>query len=136
MLQYVRGDAAECEVTVALAAHAARTSGVPGLLHAFSGDAAMAATLVKAGYLISFAHPVSYAKNIGPRVAAAGIPAAHLLVETDSPYLGPASDQRNEPLTTLRTAAVLAELRHEPVEAIATAAADNYRRALEPVASP
>jgi TatD DNase family protein len=124
------------EVTAALAAHAARASGVPGLLHAFSGDAAMAATLVEAGYLISFAHPVSYAKNHGPRAAAAAIPAAHLLVETDSPYLGPASDQRNEPATTLRTAAVLAQLRHEPVEAIAIAAGENYRRALEPVAAP
>jgi TatD DNase family protein len=122
---------AHAEVTAALVTHAA-ASGVttPGILHAFSGDAAMAAALADAHYLVSFAHPVSYAKNLGPRSAAAAIPADHLLVETDAPYLGPASDQRNEPTTTLRTAAVIADLRDEPVEAVAAAAGANLARAL------
>jgi len=115
---------AHAEVTAALTAHAARatTAAVPGILHAFSGDADMALALVEGGYLISFALPVSFPKNVGPRAAAAAIPAANLLVETDSPYLGPASDQRNEPTTVLRTAAVLARLRGEPVEVVAAAA--------------
>jgi TatD DNase family protein len=121
---------AHAEVTAVLVAHAARRggAGLPGILHAFSGDEAMATALVGAGYLISFAHPVSYAKNLGPRAAAAAIPATSLLVETDSPYLGPASDQRNEPTTTLRTAAVLAQLRDDPIEAIATVVGAAYRR--------
>jgi TatD DNase family protein len=113
---------AHAEVTAALIDHAPRTPGVPGVLHAFSGDARMATTLVAAGYLISFALPVSFPKNVGPRAAAATIPATNLLVETDSPYLGLAPDQRNEPTTVLRTAAMLARLREEPVEAVATAA--------------
>ncbi len=71
----------------------------------------MATALVDAGYLISFALPVSFPKNIGPREAAAAIPATNLLVETDSPYLGVSKDVRNEPTTVLRTAAVLARLR-------------------------
>jgi TatD DNase family protein len=110
---------------------------MPGILHAFSGDEAMAADLVEAGYLISFAHPVSYAKNLGPRAAAAVIPATALLVETDSPYLAPASDQRNEPTTTLRTATVLAGLRGEEPTQVAASAAGNYRRLVTPTeASP
>jgi len=113
---------AHAEVTAALIDHAPRIPGVPGVLHAFSGDARMATTLVAAGYLISFALPVSFPKNVGPRAAAAAIPATNLLVETDSPYLGLAQDQRNEPTTVLRTAAMLARLREEPVEAVATAA--------------
>ena len=122
------------EVAVALTAHAARstTAAVPGILHAFSGDADMAQALVEAGYLISFAWPVSFSKNVGPRAAAAAIPATHLLVETDSPYLGPAADQRNEPTTVLRTAATLAVLRESTPEIVAAAAAAAYRGALSP----
>ena len=104
---------------------------VAGILHAFSGDAAMAAALVDAGYLISFALPVSFPKNIGPREAAAAIPAASLLVETDSPYLGLSKDERNEPTTVLRTAAVLARLRDVDPEQIGAATAASYRRLLE-----
>jgi TatD DNase family protein len=120
------------EVIAALVTHAARTKGVPGILHAFSGDAAMAAALVGAGYLISFALPVSFPKNIGPREAAAAIPAAHLLVETDSPYLGVAKDQRNEPTTVLRTAAVLGRLRDEDPELVGAAGHRSYQRLWRP----
>jgi TatD DNase family protein len=123
------------EITAALLGHAPRADGIPGILHAFSGDAAMAAALVDAGYLISFAHPVSYAKNLGPRTAAAAIPAEQLLVETDSPYLAPASDRRNEPTTALRTAAVIAELRDEAVERLAATAGANLARTFQ-TASP
>ena len=123
------------EVIAVLVGHAARrrgaegkADGVIGILHAFSGDAAMATALVEGGYLISFALPVSFPKNIGPRAAAAAIPATHLLVETDSPYLGMAKDQRNEPTTVLRTAAVLARLRDTDPAQIATAAGSSYQR--------
>jgi TatD DNase family protein len=128
---------AHAEVTAALVGHAAVSSiTMPGILHAFSGDAEMAAVLVEADYLISFAHPVSYAKNLGPRAAAAAIPGHHLLVETDSPYLGPASDQRNEPTTVIRTAAVLARLRDEAPEAVAVAARANLDRLLGSAPAP
>jgi TatD DNase family protein len=116
------------EVTAALVAHAPHGAGVPGILHAFSGDAAMAHALVTAGYLISFALTVSFPKNTGPREAAATLPIANLLVETDSPYLGVAKDQRNEPTTVLRTAAVLARLRNEDPELIGAAARTSYQR--------
>jgi TatD DNase family protein len=126
------------EVTAALVAHAGRVRGVhvaadgpvTGILHAFSGNAGMAAALVEAGYLISFALPVSFPKNIGPRAAAAAIPETHLLVETDSPYLGVSKDERNEPTTVLRTAAVLARLRETDPGQIGAAAAESYSRLL------
>ncbi len=122
------------EATAALTAHAARFTAatVPGILHAFSGDAEMAQALVAAGYLISFAWPVSFSKNVGPRAAAAAIPGENLLVETDSPYLGPAADQRNEPTTVLRTAAMIAVLRDSTPREVAAAAAAAYRRAVSP----
>lgn len=115
------------EVAAALLDHAPRGPRVPGMLHAFSGDAAMATALAAAGYLISFALPVSFRANHGPRAAAAALPATHLLVETDSPYLGIASD-RNEPTTVLRTASAIARLRDDAPEAVAAAANAAYGR--------
>ena len=73
------------EVTAALVAHAPLAAGGTGHPPRLLRRPAMAAALVDAGYLISFALPVSFPKNIGPRDAAAAIPATNLLVETDSP---------------------------------------------------
>jgi TatD DNase family protein len=103
---------------------------VHGILHCFSGDASMAATLVGAGFLISFALPVSFSSAIGPRAAAAAIPEDAILVETDAPYLGFARGQRNEPTTTLRVSAELARLRGTSPDRIAAAASRNLDRAL------
>ncbi len=122
---------AHAEVTAALLDHALPgrgASAVPGMVHAFSGDAIMATSLAGAGYLISFALPVTFRANHGPRAAAAALSATHLLVETDSPYLGIERDQRNEPTTVLRTASALARLRNETSEAVAAAANVAYGR--------
>ncbi len=106
-------------------------SRAPGILHCFSGDAAMAADLVAAGFLVSFALPVAFSSSRGPRAAAAELPDSALLTETDAPYLGPrGSGTRNEPTTVLRVAAELARLRGTTPEAIATAASVNLVRLL------
>ena len=102
-----------------------------GILHCFSGDAALALDLAAAGYLISFALPVSFSSAHGPRAAAAALPEGAFLVETDAPWLAPGgAGARNEPTTALRVAAELARLRDTTPEAIAAAAADAYRRLL------
>lgn len=82
-----------------------------GVLHAFSGDAAMAARLTEAGFLVSFALPVAFTSARGPREAARLLPDGRFLVETDAPYLGPERDVRNEPTTSLRVVTELARLR-------------------------
>ena len=84
---------------------------IRGMLHAFSGDAAMALRLASAGFVISFALPVRFRTATGPRAAASALGADRILVETDSPYLGPAPDRPNEPTTVLRVASELARLR-------------------------
>jgi len=117
------------EVTRALLAWTGRMSGsARGALHAFSGDAGMALELVAAGYLISFALPVSFRRAVGPRAAAAEIPPGSFLVETDAPYLGPDKEARNEPTTALRVAAELAQLRGSDPDAIAREAREAYDR--------
>ena len=100
------------------------------VLHCFSGDAAMAATLAGRGFLVSFALPLSFKSATGPRAAAADLPATAILVETDAPWLGPGADRRNEPTTALRVAAELGRLRETSPEAIAAAARSNLDRLL------
>jgi TatD DNase family protein len=82
-----------------------------GVLHAFSGDAAMARSLTAAGFVLSFALPVAFGSAAGPRAAAAALADGTFLVETDAPYLGPDASRRNEPTTVLRVVAELARLR-------------------------
>jgi TatD DNase family protein len=101
---------------------------VCGVLHAFSGDATMAQTLVQAGFLISFALPVAFRSATGPRQAAAALPAGTFLVETDAPYLGPDRDRRNEPVTALRVLAELGRLREAPTEELVTSVRAAYDR--------
>jgi TatD DNase family protein len=104
---------------------------VRGVLHAFSGDAAMAARVVDAGFLVSFALPVAFRSASGPRAAAASLPDATYLVETDAPWLAPGgAGERNEPTTALRVAAELARLRDTTPEAVAAAVRTAYDRLL------
>ncbi len=107
---------------------------VRGVLHCFSGDAAMAGALAGAGYLVSFALPVTFRSAIGPRAAVAALPAEVILVETDAPWLGPGTDRRNEPTTVLRVASEIARLRGDEPGAVANAAAGALARLLDPLA--
>lgn len=103
---------AHVEVTGALLGWSGR-AGQParGVLHAFSGNAGMAERLAEAGFLVSFALPVAFRTNAGPREAAKQLAPGTFLVETDAPYLGPDREARNEPTTALRVVGELARLR-------------------------
>jgi TatD DNase family protein len=101
---------------------------VRGVLHAFSGDLAMAQELTAAGFVVSFALPLAFRSAAGPRAAAAAIPEDRMLVETDAPWLAPGgAGMRNEPTTTLRVAAELARLRGITPESVAAATRSTYR---------
>ena len=103
----------------------------PGVLHAFSGDEALAGPLVERGYLVSFALPLAFRSAAGPRRVAAALPAGAFLVETDAPWLAPGgAAERNEPTTALRVAAELARLRTTEPETIAAEARGAYERLL------
>lgn len=125
----VHGREAHDEVRAALLAWEGPGAGaLRGVLHCFSGDAALAQDLAAGGYLISFALPVTFSSAHGPRAAAAGLEDGSYLVETDSPWLAPGGgEQRNEPTTALRVAAELARLRSTSPEAIVSEVAAAYR---------
>lgn len=119
---------AHAEITDALIRWRGPSPPVRGVLHAFSGDASMAALLSADGYLISFALPVSFRRAVGPRAAAVAIGPGTYLVETDGPYLGPDREARNEPTTTIRVAAELARLRGIGPEEVAGEVRAAYER--------
>ncbi len=105
-----------------------------GVMHAFSGDAAMAAECLDLGLYVSFAGNVTYTnkKFQSLREAAAGVPADRILNETDSPYLTPepfrSKQKRNEPALVAHTAAALAALRGVPLEEFVRQTTANARR--------
>ncbi|HEX5578672.1 MAG TPA: TatD family hydrolase [Candidatus Limnocylindria bacterium] len=102
-----------------------------GVLHAFSGDAGMAHAMTSAGFLVSFALPVTFRSAEGPRAAAATLPDHSFLVETDSPWLAPGgAGARNEPTTALRVAVELARLRSVAPQELAAQVRGAYDRLL------
>jgi TatD DNase family protein len=83
------------------------------IFHCFSGDVDMARRCVDAGYLLSFAGPVTF-RNAAPlREAARIVPGEQLLVETDAPFLTPHPfrGRPNEPYCAAYTVRALADLR-------------------------
>ena len=84
-----------------------------GVLHCFSEGAAEAKKGVELGFYISFAGNITYKKADRIREAAKVVPASHLLVESDCPWLAPQAmrGKRNEPANIIETVKVLAETR-------------------------
>jgi TatD DNase family protein len=101
--------------------------GVGGIMHCFSGDAAVASQCLDLGLLISLAGPVTYpnARKLPEVVKLA--PTDRLVVETDCPFLPPQPyrGKRNEPAYLPITAARVAELKGERVEELGPVMARN-----------
>lgn len=83
------------------------------VFHCFSGDAAMARLCADAGYVMSFAGPVTFRNARDLQEAAAVVPDELLLVETDAPFLTPHPHRgrANEPYCLPWTIRSLATLR-------------------------
>ncbi len=103
---------------------------IGGIMHCFSGDAAVARRVLDLGLVISIAGPVTYpnARALPDVVRLA--PADRLVVETDCPFLPPQGyrGKRNEPAYIALTAARVAELRREPPELVAEQTTATARR--------
>jgi TatD DNase family protein len=94
------------------------------VFHCFSGDAVMARTCVDAGYVLSFAGPVTFKNAASLREAAALVPEEQLLVETDAPFLTPHPHRgrANEPYCLPWTVRGLAAVRGISAERMAAGA--------------
>ncbi len=109
---------------------ARRRGPLAGVMHSFTGSAETAAECVELGLYISFAGMVTFKKSDDLRAVACQVPAARLLVETDSPYLSPhpLRGRRNEPAHVVHTAEVLATARGMSLAELAEQTTANARQ--------
>lgn len=101
-----------------------------GILHCFTEEWGIANGMLDQNFLISFSGILTYPKAQAIRDVAQKIPLERLLVETDSPYLVPASyrgkTQRNEPSFVVETAEVLAGIKKVTLTELSTATTKNF----------
>lgn len=100
------------------------------VLHCFSGTPEMALRCAAAGWMISLAGPLTFAKSSALREVAARVPLDRMLVETDAPYLAPEPfrGRRCEPAFLIHTAHVLAGIREMDHETLAASLVQNARQ--------
>ena len=101
---------------------------LPGIMHCFSGTAALAEAAVKLGFLISFSGIITFKKADDLRQVAKQVPANRLLLETDCPYLTPVPyrGKRNEPAYVVEVARCLADVREVDYDEIARTTTNNF----------
>ena len=103
-------------------------TGLPFVLHCFSGTQEHAARALAINGYLSFAGNLTYPKSTVIQQVAASAPSDRIFVETDAPFLAPIPlrGHQNQPAYVAHTAAFLAELRHTTPETIAAQTATNF----------
>lgn len=94
---------------------------VGGVIHCFSSDRPVARQLLDLNFDLSFSGTVTFKNAEELRAVAREVPADRFLVETDAPFLAPMPHRgkRNEPAFILHTAAAIAAVRGQTLEAVA-----------------
>ena len=105
-----------------------------GVLHCFTGTAALASAGLDLGFHISIAGIITFPKAAALREAIERVPLDRLLTETDSPFLAPVPHRgkRNEPAYLTRVNAALAELRGLAAADLAARTAANFHALFRP----
>jgi len=103
-------------------------TGLPCVLHCFTGGPEITRRALNLGCYLSFAGVVTYPKATDVHASAKMAPLDRLLVETDAPYLPPEPyrGKRNEPSYVVQTAKRIAELRDVNFEEIERATTSNW----------
>jgi TatD DNase family protein len=92
-----------------------------GVMHCFSGDAALARHVLDLGFHLSIPGIVTFANATVMREAVRTVSLDRLLLESDGPFLAPTPfrGKRNLPKYLLYTAAAVAELQEVPFDTLA-----------------
>jgi len=107
-----------------------RAGEIGGVIHCFSGDRTLARACLDLGFDLSFSGILTFKDADELRAVARMVPADRFMVETDAPFLAPVPrrGRRNEPAYVAYTAGVLAQVRGEPLAAVAARACANTER--------
>jgi TatD DNase family protein len=105
-------------------------TGLPCVMHCFTGAVEQACECIELGFYLAFGGVTTFPKATDIREAAGFVPAERLLLETDSPYLAPVPyrGKRNEPSYLVHTARTVAEVRGISVEQLAAQTTANFER--------
>jgi TatD DNase family protein len=105
-----------------------------GVLHCFTGGAALADAGLDLGFYISLAGIITFPKAEELRQTVRRVPLDRLLTETDSPFLAPVPyrGKRNEPAHVARVVDALAALHGKPAADLARQTAANFHTLFRP----
>lgn len=95
-------------------------------MHAFDGKASAALPAVEAGYFFSV--PPSVVRSRQKQKLVRHLPMSCLLVESDSPVLGPDPETRNEPANILTAISTIAEIKNVSYDEVVLAVQENTSR--------
>jgi TatD DNase family protein len=116
------------EDTAEILERGVKEKGVTGVLHCFTGSAELARKGLDLGFYVSLSGIVTFKNAADLQATAKWLPADQMLVETDSPFLAPVPHrgQKCEPAFVADTAAFVAELRGEELDALAETTTANF----------
>ena len=114
--------------TIALLRSHWAPTGLPCIMHCFTGNPEQARQALDLGFYLSFSGVVTYPKATDVHDSARFVPLDRILVETDAPYLAPVPfrGKRNEPSYVVHTAQRIAELRGMDPEELGEATLRNF----------
>jgi len=95
-------------------------------LHAFDAKASAALPAVEAGYFFSI--PPSIVRSRQKQKMVKALPLDAMLLETDSPVLGPAPKERNEPANISLAVEAIAQIKNVSPEDVIEVTAENTRK--------
>lgn len=109
-------------------------TGLPCVMHCFTGNVEQAEECLELGFYLAFGGVATFPKASEIREAARITPSDRLLLETDAPYLAPVPyrGKRNEPAYVVHTAQVLATVRNCTPEELGTQTSSTFERILLP----
>ncbi|MCT8002132.1 TatD family hydrolase [Sphingomonas sanguinis] len=118
------------EDTAAILADEMGKGAFPGVIHCFTASGDFADKALSLGFYISISGIVTFKNAKELQATAARLPLDRLLVETDAPFLAPVPHRgkTGEPSFVADTAAFLADLRGESLDALTRATAENFHR--------
>ena len=118
------------EDTAEILSAAVKRGGITGVLHCFTGSAALARKGLDLGFYVSLSGIVTFKNAQDLQDTAKWLPADQMLVETDAPFLAPVPHrgQKCEPAFVADTANFVADLRGEELEALGEQTTANFFR--------